>query len=333
METIQRILLIRLKSIGDVVLTLPAVNAVRDNFPTAEITYLASLENAPLLRGFRAVNHVIPLDRAALRSGNPLKVLPEFFGLLRRIRAGKFDLAVDFQGFGETAWLTRFTGAPNRWGSVYGRGRAWAYTRGVTRDDRIHHVDWYLSFLQQCGLRSGKIRNEYFLPEEALVAAQKFLAAYNLDATKPVLFIQPFTSSPQKNWPLDRYMAVARHGQEHGWQILFGGGPADRAVLESARESGFPVSAGVPMLVTGGLMKLSSLVLGGDTGALHLAVAMGRRVVMIGETSGTGKTNPYYHTDWTITPPAGQTLSNIETDRVIKACSHALDELSRTGAG
>ena len=108
----ENILLIRLKSIGDVVLTLPAVNAMRDNFPSAKITFLTSKENAPLLRGFSEVNEVISLDLAALRSGNPFRVLPELFGLLRRLRAGKFSLAVDFQGFGETAWLTRLTGAP-----------------------------------------------------------------------------------------------------------------------------------------------------------------------------------------------------------------------------
>src|SRR5580693_2037604 len=98
----ENILLIRLKSIGDVVLTLPAVNAIRDNFPSAKITFLTSKENAGLLRGFREVDEVISVDRAALRGGNPLKVFREFFGLLRQLRAAKFDLAVDLHGIGET---------------------------------------------------------------------------------------------------------------------------------------------------------------------------------------------------------------------------------------
>ena len=110
----ENILLIRLKSIGDVVLTLPAVNVLRENFPAAKITFLTSQENVALLRGFREVNEVIALDRATLRCGNPLKVIPEFFGLLRQLRAGKFDLVVDMQSYGETAWLTRLTGAPER---------------------------------------------------------------------------------------------------------------------------------------------------------------------------------------------------------------------------
>ena len=70
------------------------------------------------------MDEIITIDRAALKSGNPLKILPEFFGLLRRLRGGKFSLAVDFQGYGETAWLARLSGAPQRWGSVYSKGRA-----------------------------------------------------------------------------------------------------------------------------------------------------------------------------------------------------------------
>ncbi len=307
------------------------MHVVRERFPGATITFLTSSENTPLLQGFREVDEVIRLDRVRFQSGNPGAIVSEAFSLFRRLRRGKFSLVVDFQGYGETAWLSWLSGAPERWGNVYGPGRRWAYTRGVTRNDRIHHVDWYLSFLQQCGLPPGKIVNDFVLPKEALGEARKFIVAHNLDAAKPVLFIQPFTSSPQKNWPLDRYLAVARHGREHGLQILFGGGPAERAALEPARQSGFPVSAGVPLLVTGGLMKFSSLILGGDTGALHLAVAMGKRVVMIGDSVAQVKTHPFQHADWTITPPAGQILSSLETGPVIQACFRALNELSRIG--
>ena len=82
----ENILLIRLKAIGDVVLTLPAVHVVRENFPAAKITFLTSRENAALLQGFREVDEIIALDRAALRSGNPVKMVAEFIRLLRRLR-------------------------------------------------------------------------------------------------------------------------------------------------------------------------------------------------------------------------------------------------------
>jgi ADP-heptose:LPS heptosyltransferase len=306
--------------------TLPAVNIVRDNYPSAKITFLISKESASLLRGFREVNEVIALDRAALRGGNPLRLLPEFFGLLRRMRAGKFSLVVDFQGYGETAWLTWLSGAPQRWGSLEGGRRRWAYTLGANRNYKIHPVEQNLSLLRQCGLHSERIRNEFVLPDAALDEARRFFAAQGLDAAKPTLFIQPFTSSPNKNWPLDRQLALARHWQQRGLQILFGGSPAERAALEPARQAGFPVSAGVPLLVTGGLMKLSSLILGADTGALHLAVAMGKRVVMIMNSITTGRPYPFHHPDWTVIPANGRSVPSIETSAVIEACARAFTE-------
>jgi ADP-heptose:LPS heptosyltransferase len=327
MDARENILLIRLKSIGDVLFTLPAVHRVRENFPGAKIAFLTSRENAPLLEGFREADEIITVDRARLQGGNPFAITAEVFSLLRRLRRPKFSLVVDFQGYGETAWLARLSGAPQRWGSVYAPGRCWAYTRGVTRNDRLHHTDRYLSLLAQCGLRPGKILNEFVLPDGALNEARQFFAAHNLNAAKPTLFIQPFTSSPQRNWPLDRQLAIARHWWQRGLQILFGGGPADRAALEPVRQAGFPVSAGAPLLVSAGLMKLSSLILGGDTGALHLAVALDKRVVMLVHTDKPGNSYPFQHPDWVITPTTGGNIAGIETRAVIEACDRAFAEV------
>ncbi len=317
------ILLIRLKSIGDVVLTLPAVNAIRENFPSAKITFLTSKENIALLRGFREVNEAIALDRAALRGGNPLKMAGEFLGLLRRLRAGKFSLVVDFQGFGETAWLARFTGAPQRWGSVYGSGRAWAYTRGIPRDDQIQIADFNLSLLRQCGLKIGTLRNEYILPADALDAARRIFAANQLNPGRQTLFVQAFTSSPQKNWSFENYLSLAEYFRSAGTQIVFCGGPKEIETLRLARAAGFVVAAGLPLLDAAGLMQLSTVIIGGATGLLHLAVAMQKRVVMlVGPANEPGF--PYQHRDWGLTPEIGENVSGIQISAVINACVAAL---------
>jgi len=322
----EHILLIRLKSLGDVAFTLPAVNAVRDNFPSAKITFLTSKENAPLLCGFREVNEVISLDRTALRCGNPFRIVPEFLGLLRRLRTGKFSLVVDFQGYGETAWLTWLTGAPKRWGSVYGKGRAWAYTLGVRREPSQHHADRNLAILRAGGLTISTPRNVFSLPATALAAAEEFFRKNNLDLARRTLFIQPFTSVPHKNWLLENYLAVAQHWHAQGGQVIFGGGPNDRARLEPVLAGRFITSAGVPLLVTGGLMQYSILVLGGDTGVLHLAVALGRRVVMIMASMTRGNSFPFQHPAWAITLSNREGLKGGETSDVIEACARACSE-------
>lgn len=325
-KPMENILLIRLKSIGDVVLTLPAVHVVRENFPPAKITFLVSRENAPLLSGFREVDGVMTIDRQALRSGNPFRVLPEFFSLLWRLRAGGFTHVVDFQGYGETAWLARLTGAPNRWGSVYGPGRAWAYTHGVARDNTMQIADWNRSLLAQCGLKTGAVRNEFVLPEAALTAAREFFAAKNLDPSRPTLFLLPFTSTLKKNWPLENYLALAEHWRVAGMQIIFGGGPNEQSALAPAVRRGFVVSAGVPLLTSAGLAKLSALTIGGVTGLVHLAVAMQKRVVMLVGCPATEPGFPYQHRDWAVVPARGVETAGIETQTVIAACARAFSE-------
>ena len=323
-ETCESILVTRFKSIGDVLLTLPAVNALRDNFPNAKIIFLTSKEYGPLVEGFPEVGEVITVDRSLYRQRNVISITRETFGLLRRLRRKKFSLAVDFQGYGETALLCWLTRAPKRWGSVYRATRRWAYTRGITRNLSIHPAEWYLSLLRQCGLSANSVRNEFVVPANALAEARELFARWHLDTSRPVLFIQPFTSKARKNWPLENYLAVAAHWRARGVQVLFGGGPSERAMLEPVSQAGFVVSAGASLLVSAGLMKLSTVIIGGDTGLSHLAVAMDRRVVFLTEPSST--LYPFRHPDWRISPPDGLGISGITTSTVTDACARAFAE-------
>ena len=324
METLQRILIVRLTAMGDVVLTLPAVNVLRDNFPAARISFLTTRENAALLEGFRNVDETITLDRAAFRSGNPVRMAGELFQVLRRLRTGRFSLAVDLHGNGESAWLTRLSGAPERWQWAGRAKRGWAYTRQVKPATPVHPAEAHLFLLERCGLKTGAIRNEFALPVTAFNDARAWFIAHRLDAAKPTLYIQPFTSGAHKNWPLENYLAVARHWQAAGVQIILGGGPADRAALAPAAAAGFAVSAGVSLLFTGGLMQLSTLILGGDTGALHLAVAQGKRVLMLMHQATPGCPVPFQHPDWVVVAPRQSAIAKISVAEAIAACEAGL---------
>src|SRR6267378_456057 len=119
MATRENILLIRLKSIGDVLFTLPAVHAVRQNFPDARLHFLVSRESATLLRGFAEIDAVIPFDRKIYASGKVSAAGLDTLRLLRGLRVPQFSRTIDFQGYGETAILSWWTGAPERWGTVY----------------------------------------------------------------------------------------------------------------------------------------------------------------------------------------------------------------------
>jgi ADP-heptose:LPS heptosyltransferase len=329
----ENILLIRLKSIGDVVLTLPAVHAVRENFPGARLHFLVSTESAAMVRGFADVDEIISLDRAAYRSGHPVRVCSHFFKLVQRLREKRFSLVIDFQGYGETAWLSWLSGAPERWGRAGRLSRAWVYTRPIRPDNTIQIADWNLSVLEQCGLPVGTVRNEYALPPDALEAARQFFSANGLDPARPTIFIQPFTSSPRKNWGLENYLTVAKHWRSQGMQILFGGGPSERQALQPARDAGFVVAAGVPLLVAGGLMKMSSFVLGGITGLLHLAVAMQTRVVMLVGHPSREAGFPYQHRDWAVSSASDGPVSEVTLAAVIDATARAFADCGAAARG
>ena len=109
-------------------------------------------------------------------------------------------------------------------------------------------------------------------------------------------------------------------------QIIFGGGPADRAELAPACAAGFVVAAGAPLLVSGGLTKLSRLTIGGDTGLLHLAVAMKKRVLML--MAARGQTYPVQHADWALIPAQGTGVTTLPVADVVVAAEQALNESS-----
>jgi ADP-heptose:LPS heptosyltransferase len=333
MDQRQGILVIRLKSLGDILFTLPAVHALRSEFPEARITFLVSKEYSALLDGFPGVASIIELDRARFRGLHPVKVTAELLRVLHRMRSERLRLAVDLQGYGETAFFTRASGAPERWAIVHRSGRRWAYTRCLPRDLSLHPAAGHLALLRSNGLAQFEVRNEFVVPSRFLAEAEEFFAARRLRPDRPTMFIQPFTSDEQKNWPLARYLEIARRWQGRGWQIVFGGGPSDRAALEVASAAGLPVAAGASLLLSAGLAKLSTLILGGDTGLLHLGVAMGKRVVMLMRYVLPGGTFPFQHPEWAVPAPGDGVVASLSVETVEMQCARAAAELGVTETG
>jgi len=320
MQREDRILVTRFKSMGDILFTLPAIHALRDNFPHHKITFLTSREFMPLLAGFRDVNEVVGLDRSLLRSGNLFGLAQEMCSLTVLLHQRKFALAIDFQGYGETALITWLSRAPQRWGTVYQPMRAYAYTRGVRRHAKTHPAESNLNLLKQCGLSVEPARNEFALPATSMAEARRLFKKLGLNAHKATLFIQPFTSSAQKDWPLENCLALANHWRHAGMQVLFGGGPAEVSRLLPAMGAGFPVAAGAPLLVSAGLAKMCTVIVGGDTGLLHMAVAMNKRAVMIqGPHRHRERFYPFGHPEWKLMPPAGAAISAVGVRDVIDA--------------
>ncbi len=326
MQDHPNILFIKWKSMGDVVFTLPAIHQVRQNFPSARITYMTSAENQCIAAGFTEIDEVVAVDRRVFKQRKPASV-GAVLRLLRQLRRGRYSLVIDLQCYAETAAMACLTHARDRWGFQIGRRlRRLAYTKSQPRNDNSHPVDANLQLLAHCGLKPAEISLQagFRLPETGRAEARDFLARNNIHDAAPALFIQPFTSSPHKNWPLDHQLQVASHWRSQGVRVIFGGGPQEREALQPVVAAGFPVCAGMPLSAVAWVVQRSHAILGGDTGLLHLANALGKRVVAVMATWGPGSCIPYRHPEWVISPTPGPPLATIGPEKINEALSPVL---------
>jgi ADP-heptose:LPS heptosyltransferase len=327
MSEIKNVLLIRLAGIGDILFTLPAVHMLRENLPDCRITYLTTQNFAVLLQGFPGIEKVIAIDRDLYRRRNPAEIYRSVVDLVAQLRKGRFNLAVDFQGFNETALLAWVSGAKQRWGFLRRQKKQPLYTMGYLSRP-LHHlpIDINREILLAGGLAEKPVNNRYRLHHEELEKAGHLFGQFGLSPRKTTIFIQPFSNDSAKNWPLERFITYADYWADRGVQIIFGGGPSDADRLQTVAAK-YPVSAGKAGLLTvAGLMKLSTVVVGGDTGLLHLALALGQRIIMLMGPTRPEDFGPYDHFEWTIVSEGSTDINQIGIERVIEATAAALRE-------
>lgn len=332
-QDIENILMIRRSAIGDIVSTLPAYYMMKANFPNSKIDFLVTDSYSYVLKGFPGLGQVLTIEKKVLTSKNIPKLWRLAVELRRTIKKNNYQLVVDFSGHAEHAVLLWLSGIKHRWGMIEpGKPvRSLFYTNTFTKQTHgIHKIDQNLKLLEKGGLKFFPIKNQYIIPQENLEKAKALFNGWGLSLQKPALFIQPFTGDgiAGKIWPLDRYVALAEHWKNQGMQVLFGGGPSEREQLNEVATR-FPVAAGQSDFLTSvGLVMLSSIVVGGDTGLMHAASAVGKRSVMILGPTDYEFICPYKHPEWAVKPQEGNLIEIISVEEVILATETAFKELS-----
>jgi heptosyltransferase-1 len=298
---IQRLLIVRLGSMGDVIHTLPAATALRLAFPRATIGWIIEERWKELLCAPRTptcgrrsperplVDKIHGVDTAAWRS-TPLskRTWERVTAVLKGLRAESYDVAVDFQGAVRSALLARWSGAPVVYGAAQPRenvASTW-YTRQVIARGE-HVVEQNLS-LAEAVARSRLALPKVELPcdpaiEEAL--AQR-LRALDMGA---FAILNPGAGWGAKQWPAERYGDVARKLAEDGLKSLINYGPGEAGLARAAESAsgGAAVATACPLSELIALTRRARIFIGGDTGPMHLAAALGIPVVAI-----FGPTNP-----------------------------------------
>jgi lipopolysaccharide heptosyltransferase I len=291
LENARRILIVRLSALGDLVHVLPLLDALRRARPDAHIGWLVEQGNASLLAEHPQLDQVIAFPRrqlaSLLRRGRWIAAARLALAFLRELRAGRYELTIDAQCNLRSSLLARLSGARRRIGFAppYTKEKAhWLST------DRVRvpiggqlKVERNLALLGPLGIDGGGARARLAIPESARARARAFRAR---ERGSELIALHPGVSGfgAIKQWAPERFAGVARRlAAERGTRCIVTWGPGERELAERVVEQSQGSAGLAPE--TGSLLELAALylacdaVIGGDTGPVHLAAALGVPVV------------------------------------------------------
>jgi lipopolysaccharide heptosyltransferase II len=280
MADFHKILIIRLSSIGDIILTTPLLRSIRKTYPNASITYITKKQYAGLLADSPYINELIAFDKSA-----------GFHGLRkikRRLRSQHFDAYLDIH----KNWRSRFL----RFG--LGAGLITTYPKYIIRRaflvwfkinlyKKIRPVYLrYFEAVRKLGVQDDGKGTEIHFPKAATEKVTGVLTSLGYKPGKPLVVICPGATYFNKKWPAEGFVRIARYLiHEKSTFIIIHGGRDDKDQCENiASDIGpgsFSLAGTLSLPESAALLKLSSLVIANDSGLLHLAQSQKRPVVGI----------------------------------------------------
>jgi heptosyltransferase-1 len=296
----ENILLVKPSSLGDIVLALPALSALRRSFPRARTSWLIRPEFAPLIEGHPHLDETILFDRKLLgRAWCHPTALRELTSLISRLRRSRFDAVLDLQGLFRSASLAWLSGCKQRFGPIWRRELArHFYTTAIPpRLEWVHVVDYYLKLIEAMG--GADLRVEFVLPErpKAASAARELLSRCGVNTGRYAVIV-PGSAQVSKCWPAERFAALAdRVTSDHGLTVVATGSKSESAMIDQIRtlaKRAIVNLAGhtsLPELTE--VLRGAKLVVSNDTGPGHIAAALGKPLVMMFSWSNPLRVGPY----------------------------------------
>ena len=347
----RRLLIVRLGSMGDVFHTLPAAVALRHAFPEATLGWIVEERWAellctlseprcgprslrrPLLDCVHAVN-----TKQWRTSWLSLQTWERVAAASSELRAQRYEIAVDFQGALKSAALARWSGAPTIYGFAQPRENAASmfYTSQVIAHGQ-HIVEQNLSLAEAVARRPLEVRTVDCPWDDA---AQKYCEDWlRREAISAFILLNPGAGWGAKQWPAERYGHVAKRLREDGLPSLINVGPGEellaRAVEGASRGAAHVLSCSLSELIA--FTRRAKLFVGGDTGPMHMAAALGVPVLGIFGPTNPVRNGPFGTRSIVLRSPLSPTtharraapdsgLLEITVDQVVAAARQLLEE-------
>lgn len=292
MTNVSRILICRTSAIGDCVLTMPMLCALRDHFPGAYIAWIVERGAAPLLKDHACLDQLIVVQKGWMKSFRQVREVR------RQLRALRFDIAIDPQSLTKSSLAAWLSGAPDRIGFARPRGRelsVWLNT-DLIQPTVPHLVDAQLQLLAPLGVVEPRVRFAMPRDEAAEMAIHEALCVQHLGC--PFVTMNVGAGWNSRLWPPQQYGRVAKHlGQRHRIpSLVVWAGEKERSWAEEVvTHSGGNAVLAPPTKLTEltALLRRSRLYVGSDTGPMHIAAAVGTSCVALFGTTLPEQSGPY----------------------------------------
>ena len=295
-KDVKRILVKGTNWVGDTILSFPAVNALRSLFQQSHITVLAKSHLAELWKANPDINEVISFDR--------VKGAQRIFDELRMsqlIKQQGIDLAVIFPRSFSSAWMIFWGGIPHRIG-YKGEVRDWLLTERIDRSTQIlstHRMYYYLHLIERLGCGLSPSLPTLSLNGKLEKWANNFLADNRLKGRVLIGFNPGATYGEAKCWPLEKFVELGKRlKQTYDASILIFGSSRPKeqelnaTIAEGIGEGCLNLSGQTSLLELASLLRQCHLLVTNDTGTMHVAAAVGTRVVAIFGPTDPRTTSP-----------------------------------------
>jgi ADP-heptose:LPS heptosyltransferase len=305
-RTARRILVHRVGFIGDTICAVPALRAIRDAYPDAELTLLTATghESAPGAQDLLA--HVSWIDRIESYVPNELRGFRGARDYAQRLGARGYDLWIELPQHLTTPQtelrnmlFARWVGAPWATGFVVGNvrwlGPVLAKASALHRSAR-HESDRLLSILERSAFPTATPRFELDRSTEAHNEARAILRDHGL-GSRPLLAITPGAKRPANRWPVDRFATIAARWEAEGGAVIVLGAPGDHTLGERIRERAAAtvnLCGRTTIITSAELLRCADVLVTNDTGTMHVAAAVRTRcVVAFSARDVRGRWSPY----------------------------------------
>ena len=293
----EKVLILRLGAVGDVLRTLPAVKALKENLPSSRITWVVEDPSRTLLESQPEIDRIILFPRRRWEEGikSPRRLwrtVGEVVRFVLDLRKEGYHVVLDFHGILKSGLLSFLSGSPKRIGfdrsSVKEGNSLFSNVKVKLPEGKISRFKRNLALLKGIGLEVNGIRPHLHIPPEDREYVESFFRTLSEEIRRPLIAIHPGTSPKTfyKRWMADPYSQLAdRLTRDLNGMVIFTWGPEEREWVERIRQGMKELSILAPRTETltqlGEVFRRCDLYIGGDTGPMHVASLVGTPVVAI----------------------------------------------------